>query len=403
MLSWAVSPTASSRTGEIGALACSVTVAPPFAALRLALAPWANATKSRPSSSRNARKKHLRFNSSFGTVSFVRRTSLMFVPHSFALALLMMITSAVCWGSWANTYKGVKSYRFELFYWDYAVGIFLISVILAFTMGSTGDDPASFLNNVRAADTSNFLSTLAGGAIFNLANLLLVAGIDMAGLAIAFPVSIGIALVVGVVSSYILQPQGHAGMLAAGVLCAVIAVVLDGKAYGHLSNVNRSVSKKSIVTCIVSGVLMGLWAPFVTRAMTRGNTLGPYSVGVFLTLGALLSCFLWNIYFMKKPLVGEPVHFGDFFRGPAAGHLLGLVGGCIWGLGTVFNLVAARFSGVAISYAIGQSAPMVAALWRVLVWKEFRGANRQAKTYLTLMFLFYLLAILLVSRANTAI
>ena len=148
---------------------------------------------------------------------------------------------------------------------------------------------------------------------------------------------------------------------------------------------------------------MGLWAPFVTRSMTHGNTLGPYSVGVFLTLGALLSCFIWNIYFMKKPLVGEPVRFRDFFHGPSAGHLLGLIGGCIWGLGTVFNLVAARFSGVAISYAIGQSAPMVAALWGVLVWKEFRGANRQAKTYLSLMFLFYLFAILLVSLANTAI
>ena len=182
----------------------------------------------------------------------------------------------------------------------------------------------------------------------------------------------------------------------------MIAVVLDGKAYGKLSNTNRSVSRKSIITCIVSGVLMGLWAPFVTRSMTQGNTLGPYSVGVFLTLGALLSCFVWNIYFMKKPLVGEPAHFGDFFRGPAAGHLLGLVGGCIWGLGTVFNLVAAKFSGVAISYAIGQSAPMVAALWGVLAWKEFQGANRQAKTYLGLMFLFYLLAILLVSQANTA-
>ena len=326
----------------------------------------------------------------------------MFIPHSFGLALLMMIISAVCWGSWANTYKGVKNYRFELFYWDYAIGIFLISLVLAFTMGSTTNDSSSFLNNVGAADASNIVSTLLGGAIFNLANLLLVAGIDMAGLATAFPVSIGIALVVGVVSSYILQPKGNAGMLAAGVACAVIAVVLDGKAYAHLSATNRAVSKKSIVVCVVSGVLMGLWAPFVTRAMTRGNTLGPYSVAVFLTLGALLSCFVWNIYFMKKPLVGEPVHFGDFFRGPSQGHLLGLLGGCIWGLGTVFNLVAARFSGVAISYAIGQSAPMVAALWGVLAWKEFRGANRQAKMYLGLMFLFYLLAILLVSRANTA-
>jgi glucose uptake protein len=326
----------------------------------------------------------------------------MFVPHDFNLALLMMIISAVCWGSWANTYKGVKNYRFELFYWDYAIGIFLISLVLAFTMGSTANDSTSFLNNVRAADPSNITSTLLGGAIFNLANLLLVAGIDMAGLATAFPVSIGIALVVGVVSSYILQPKGNAGLLAAGVACAVIAVVLDGKAYANLSTTNRSVSKKSIIVCIVSGVLMGLWAPFVTRAMTRGNTLGPYSVAVFLTLGALLSCFVWNIYFMEKPLVGEPVQFADFFRGPMSGHFLGLLGGCIWGLGTVFNLVAARFSGVAISYAIGQSAPMVAALWGVLAWKEFRSANRQAKMYLGLMFLFYLLAILLVARANTA-
>jgi glucose uptake protein len=326
----------------------------------------------------------------------------MFVPHSFAIALLMMITSAVCWGSWANTFKGVKNYRFELFYWDYAIGIFLISLILALTMGSTGHDASSFLNNVHSADTSNIVSTLIGGAIFNLANLLLVAAIDMAGLAIAFPVSIGIALVVGVVSSYILQPKGNAMLLAAGVLCAVIAVVLDGKAYGSLPTVNRSISKKSIATCVVSGVLMGIWAPFVAHAMTQGKTLGPYSIAVFLTLGALLSCSIWNVYFMKKPLVGEPVNFSGFFRGPASGHILGLLGGGIWGTGMVFNLVAANFTGVAISYAIGQSAPMVAALWGVLAWKEFRGADKKAYIYLTFMFVFYLLAILVISRANTA-
>src|SRR6201982_2077562 len=171
----------------------------------------------------------------------------MFVPHSVGSALLMMIASAICWGSWANTYKGVKNYRFELFYWDYAIGIFLISLMLAFTMGSTTEDVSSFLNNVRAADTANFYYTLVGGAIFNLANLLLVAAIDMAGLATAFPVSIGIALVVGVVSSYILQPKGHAGLLASGVVCALIAVILDGKAYGSLPTANRAVSKKSII------------------------------------------------------------------------------------------------------------------------------------------------------------
>src|SRR5580704_6577731 len=197
----------------------------------------------------------------------------MFTPHSLGIALIMMITSAICWGSWANTYKGVKNYRFELFYWDYAVGIFLISLILAFTMGSTSDDANSFLNNVHSADASNIVSTMVGGAIFNLANLLLVAAIDMAGLAIAFPVAIGIALVVGVVLSYLLQPIGNGVLLAAGVACAVIAVIMDGKAYAGLASAGRSTSKKSIIVCIVSGVLMGLWAPFVAHAMTKGNTL----------------------------------------------------------------------------------------------------------------------------------
>jgi glucose uptake protein len=324
----------------------------------------------------------------------------MFTPHSLEVALFMMITSAICWGSWANTYKGVKNYRFELFYWDYAVGIFLVSLILALTMGSTGNEASSFLNNVRSADTNNIVSTMVGGAIFNLANLLLVAAIDMAGLAIAFPVSIGIALVVGVISSYALQPKGNAALLAGGVLCALIAVVLDGKAYGSLAVAGRLVSRKSIVVCVVSGVLMGLWAPFVAHAMTAGNTLGPYSIAVFLTLGALLSCLIWNIYFMKHPLVGEPVSFAGFFSGPVSGHALGLLGGFIWGIGMVFNLVAASFTGVAISYAIGQSAPMVAALWGVFAWKEFDGAPGKAKMYLGLMFVFYCLGILLVARAN---
>src|SRR6266566_6582042 len=168
----------------------------------------------------------------------------MYTPHSLEIALLMMVTSAVCWGSWANTYKGVKNYRFELFYWDYAVGIFLISVIFAFTLGSTSNDANSFLNNIHSADTSNMVSVMVGGAIFNLANLLLVAAIDMAGLAVAFPISIGIALVVGVVSSFIQERRGNGGLLAAGVVCALIAVVLDGKAYGSLPSASRSASRK---------------------------------------------------------------------------------------------------------------------------------------------------------------
>jgi glucose uptake protein len=325
----------------------------------------------------------------------------MFTPPNLTVALLMTITSAICWGSWANTYKGVKGYRFELFYWDYAIGIFLISLLLAFTMGSTGHDSLSFVNNVQSADASNMISTMVGGAIFNLANLLLVAAIDMAGLSVALPVSIGIALVVGTVLSYILQPKGNLLFLGGGVVCALIAVILDGKAFGTLSG-GQSVSRKSIVVCIISGVLMGLWNPFVAYGATRGNVLTPYSSVVFLTLGALLSCFIWNIYFMKKPLVGEPVGFGGFFSASASGHLLGLFGGVIWGVGTMFNVVAGKSDSMsfATSYAIGQSAPMVGALWGIFVWKEFDGANSRGKAFLVLMFVFYALAILLVAKAN---
>jgi glucose uptake protein len=323
----------------------------------------------------------------------------MFTPPNLTVALLMMITSAICWGSWANTYKGVRNYRFELFYWDYAIGIFLVSLVLAFTMGSTGHDASSFVNNVQSADGKNILSTMVGGAIFNLANLLLVAGIDMAGLSVALPVSIGIALVVGTVLNYILQPKGNLVFLALGVVCALVAVVLDGKAFGSLPG-GHAASRKSIVICIVSGVLMGLWSPFTTYGTTRGNALSPYSSVVFLTLGALLSCFIWNLYFMKKPLAGEPVGFGGFFNAPASGHLLGLFGGLVWGTGTMFNVVAGKSTSFAISYAIGQSAPMVAALWGIFAWKEFAGATSRGKLFLTLMFVFYGLAIVLVARAN---
>src|SRR5438874_13542989 len=169
----------------------------------------------------------------------------MFTPATFGAAMVMMVASTVCWGSWANTYKLTKGYRFELFYWDYAIGVVLISLALALTLGSSGG-PDSFLNNVASADASNVVWALVAGFIFNIANLLLVAGIEMAGLAIAFPVSIGIALVEGVVLSYLLQPKGDPLLLALGVVLAILAVIADGKAYANLSAGRTPVSRKSI-------------------------------------------------------------------------------------------------------------------------------------------------------------
>jgi len=326
----------------------------------------------------------------------------MFVPETFALAIVMMITSTICWGSWANTYKATKGYRFELFYWDYAVGIVLISLLFAFTLGSTGGEGEGFLENVAATDRGNIVSAMIGGFIFNIANLLLVAGIEMAGLAVAFPVSIGIALVVGVVLSYALQPVGDPVLLGIGVALAIGAVILDGKAYGRLSKDGQATSRKSLIVCVISGLLMGSFAPFVTRALTTGHPMTPYSIAVFFTLASFLCCFVVNIYFMKKPLVGTPVDFSGFFEARPMDHLMGVLGGVIWGTGTVFNFVAASLTGVAISYAVGQAAPMVAAAWGVFVWKEFAGADGKAKTYISLMFVFYLLALVVIANAYQA-
>jgi glucose uptake protein len=337
----------------------------------------------------------------------------MFVPTTFHIALLMTILSTICWGSFANTFKGTKNYRFELYYWDYGLGIFLISLLLAFTMGSHAGGPTAFLANLHSADDSNLFYAALGGFIFNIANVLLIAGIEIVGLAVAFPISIGIALVEGVVLSYALQPRGNPILLGLGVAMALLAVILDGKAYGALktgvptdgsSSVGlktgaQATSRRGVVICVISGLLMGIFAPFVTRAMTRGATLTPYTTAVCLTFGAFLCCFFFNTILMRKPIVGSPVAAADYFRAPASYHALGLLGGAIWGIGGVFNFVAASLTGVAISYAIGQASPMVACLWGVFAWHEFRGANTRAKSYLAAMFAAYVLALVLIARA----
>jgi glucose uptake protein len=324
----------------------------------------------------------------------------MFEPTG-TIALLMTAFSAVCWGSWANTAKLTKNFRFELMYWDYSAGILLMSLIWALTLGSMGGGPNSFWTNFTAASHSNIASAALGGFIFNIANLLLVAGIELAGLAVAFPLAIGIAMVEGVVASYILQPRGDVTLLAAGVFLAVIAIIMDGRAYANLTSATsgRAASGKSVIICVVSGLLMGSFAPLVTRAMTRGIPLTPYGAAVAFTAGALLSCIVANGYLMRHPIVGEPVAFSGYFQARGIDHFWGILGGLIWGTGGVFNFVAGGKLGVAIAYAIGQSAPMVAALWGVFVWKEFAGAGPKAKGFLAAMFVSYILALIVIAKA----
>lgn len=324
----------------------------------------------------------------------------MFIPESYGLSLLLMIVCMVCWGSWANTYKMTRNVRFELFYFDYAFGIFGTALLIAFTLGSWTGGPDSFIPNLAQATGPRIGLALLGGVVFNLANILLVAAIAIAGLAVAFPLAIGTALVLGTLLTYLVQRTGDPLLLFLGVGLAVLAIIADALAYRGLGGADAKPTRKGIWICIAAGLLMGIWSPFTAASMAEGTgQLGPYTSTVFFTMGAFVSTFFFNVYFMRKPLVGEPVSLKSYLEGDPSWHVLGLVGGFIWCIGTAFNLIAGRTAGFAVAYAIGQSAPMVAALWGLFVWKEFEGSPAKSKFYLALMFVFYAGAIAVIANA----
>ena len=320
----------------------------------------------------------------------------MFIPQVYTVALGLMILSMFGWGSWANTQKAVGSWRFELFYWDYVWGILLLSLLVGLTLGRTdAASPESFFNNLGSAGTRNVLLALAGGAIFNIANMLLVAAIAIAGLAVAFPIGIGLALVVGSVLNYVVTPAGNPLLLFGGIAMVCAAIVLDAMAYRKLSG-NAQVTTKGIVLSLLCGVAMGLFYPFIAKAIKGEGHLGPYTVMFVFALGILGSNLPLNYALMRRPITGAPpVSLREYFAARGGLHAWGVLGGLIWGVGSVSNFVAsyAQMVGPATSYALGQGATMVSALWGVFVWKEFRGAGPAAVRLLTLMFVFFIIGL----------
>jgi len=313
----------------------------------------------------------------------------------------MMILSMVCWGSWANTQKLSKNWRFELFYWDYVWGILLATVFIGFTLGTTNSASAdSFMTNLGRADAQHLLLAFLGGIIFNIANILLVAAIAIAGLAVAFPIGIGLALVIGSVLNYIITPAGNPLLLFGGIALVCVAIVLDAMAYRKISQ-DLKVSTRGILLSLLCGVGMGLFYPFVAKALTGPSHLGPYTVAYVFGIGVLVCTVPLNYIFMRKPVSGPPVGFADYLRGNKSLHLWGVLGGMIWGVGTISNFVASyvQMVGPAASYALGQGATMVSAIWGVFVWKEFAGADRPVKRLLALMFAFFIAGLICVALA----
>ncbi|MBK9489817.1 MAG: multidrug DMT transporter permease [Haliscomenobacter sp.] len=330
----------------------------------------------------------------------------MFIIETYPVAVLFCIITMLCWGSWANTQKlAAANWRFELFYWDYVIGIVVLSLLFAFTLGSFGAGGRSFLADVQQADQANLLSALWGGILFNAANILLVAAIAIAGMSVAFPVGIGLALVIGVIVNYLDAPVGNALMLFGGVALIAVAILLNASAYRKLSSNTGGVSTKGLLLSVIAGALMGLFYKYVANSMFPDFTnpvvgkLSPYTAVVIFSIGILLSNVLFNTLLMKRPFVGTPVGYADYFRGDVKSHLMGVLGGAIWCIGMSFSIIASDLAGPAISYGLGQGATIVAALWGIYIWKEFKGAPTGTSTLLNIMLLCYVIGLGLIIAA----
>lgn len=326
----------------------------------------------------------------------------MFVVNSYALAVIFCFVTMLCWGSWGNTQKlAAKSWRYELFYWDYVIGMVIFSLILAFTLGSFGSEGRPFVSDLAQASASNLLWIILGGVIFNASNILLSASTSIAGMSVAFPLGCGLALVLGVINNLRVEAsqgslKSNIPLLALGVALVVLAVVFNGIASGKKGGTNaisKEDQRKGVILALVAGIVMSFFSSFVMRAMDlndfahpEAGKVTPYTAMVIFAAGVFVSNFLFNTLVMKKPFVGEPVSYKQYFSGNSKTHMVGMLGGCIWCLGTALSYITAGKAGAAISYALGQGAPMIAAIWGVFIWKEFKGAKKSVYGLLGVMF-----------------
>ncbi len=325
----------------------------------------------------------------------------MFIVHDYTLAVIFCFITMLCWGSWGNTQKlAAKTWRYEFFYWDYVIGILIFSLISAFTLGSIGSEGRSFLPDLAQADWGNLGSAFLGGVIFNAANILLSASIALCGMSVAFPVGVGLALVLGVLINYFGQASGNPLFIFLGVALITVAIILNGLAYKKALSSNSESPQKGIYLAVAAGIIMAFFYRFVASAMDLSNfadpapgKLTPYTAVFIFALGVFASNFIFNTIAMKKPVQGEAVSISGYFKGNFKTHMVGVLGGMIWCLGQSFSLIASGKAGAAISYGLGQGATLISALWGILIWKEFKDAPAASNRLNAGMFILFLIGL----------
>ncbi len=336
----------------------------------------------------------------------------MILPQTYYGALLLLLLTTFCWGSWANTLKLAGKWRYELYYYDFALGVLLASIVCAFTFGSQPTaDGLEFLDDIAHTGRRQIFYTFVSGAIFNLGNMLLLAAISVAGLAVALPAGLGTTLVVSVVVGFFVQPKGNPVLLFAGVAIVVAAVVTDAlahmahtqtKAEGDAklgktkpSKKKKETGLKAIFLSVIGGAAMGSYFPLLDVAKAGDLGMGPYSLALVFAAGVFSSTFVLNLFLMNLPVQGKAVEVFDYFKGRAKQHLLGLAGGAVWFSGTMASLVVGSAAakdaqiGPALTLALGQAGTLIGALWGLLAWKEFQNTDIKVKTLIILMLILF--------------
>jgi glucose uptake protein len=333
----------------------------------------------------------------------------MVLVQNYALAVFLCFIAMVCWGSWQNTQNLIgKDWRFELFYWDYSLGILIFALIMAFTFGSFGDQGRSFLPDLAQADPENLLSPALGGFIWNIGTLLLVASISIAGMSVAFPIGGGIGWTLGIVINYIGKPEGNPALLFGGTAVIVIAILVSMQSYRKLADHQKKPSFKGIALAFLAGLCIAFFYRFVASSIATdfgpadAGKISSYTAVVFFSIGSVLSTIIVNPIFMANPVQGEPVKISGWLKGSMKVHLLGMLGGTIWCLGNSVSFMSVGAASPAISYGLSNAAPVVAALWGIFVWKEFKDAPKGTNLLLTLMFTFYLIGLVLIVYSRFA-
>jgi glucose uptake protein len=332
----------------------------------------------------------------------------MILPRNDSTLTVLLVLCMLCWGTWPIFHKMAKRYRFELFYFDFGFGMGFVALLCAFTVGSLGFDGFSFTDDLLNARKQEWLLAILAAMIFNFGNMLTLGASSITGIAVAFPLSFGVAMIVGSWMNYLGHPGIDSALMWGGTMLVIVSLILGSSAYSHLramqhetlaragktKSTRRPSSLKGILLSLVGGLVLGTFAPLLLRAQDPEDGVGPYSLLFLFALGVFVSTFIFNLFFMNLPMEGDPLEIADYIKTPIKNHLFGALSGAVWGIGAVAIFVANSPKGEihptgTSSLILAQAAPILAALWGWLIWKELKGGDIRVKAFAGLMLVFF--------------